>query len=387
MIFTIHAWQIAGYVKLKRRFARKLDKMILSKFSSINKFSKICGINRKSIEGICQRNLKGHHGFTKTYRLFKITDFLKISRKHLEKQIEFYMDSKTGAYNRIYHNPFPFKITPLVIRLVAHLIGDGSVGNGNFRYSQQNVDYIQKLSEILTNPVKNLKKSKILNKDGTFKEFQFNIPSFVIKSVSSSLNINVVNIKNHIFLEKCLNLQKDYKIQVLCAIFVDEGSVEGKTIRMSDKKVVQKICDLIDSLGYKRGEMTSFSNILYYNDIPYIAKTYNVQFWAIGLKKFLVDIKNSIKKYGPFAGLWNKQSNLKNKVKSHDFEYIENIDKFRVLKENIKKELRRKKILKLRDVIKNSKRKRESVEYLFKSLVEEGAAINIGRGIYLYDKK
>jgi len=164
MNFNLHAWQIEGYVKLTPNFAKKLNKIIKLKFKSINNFSKICKVNRKSIENICQRRDRRHKGFTKISRLFYITDFLNLDKKYVEKNIELYMDSKTGAYNRVYYNPFPFKINPLVIRLASHLIGDGSIGNGHFRYSQQNVNYISKLSEDITEPIKHLKKNKNFKK-------------------------------------------------------------------------------------------------------------------------------------------------------------------------------------------------------------------------------
>jgi len=292
------------------------------------------------------------------------------------------MDSKTGAYNRVYHNPFPFKINPLVIRLASHLIGDGSIGNGHFRYSQQNVNSISKLSENITKPIKHLKKNKSFNKDGSFKEYQFHIPTFVVKLVCHALSINRSDIKSSIFLEKCLQLPRDYRIQVLCGIFVDEGSVKGRTIRMIDKKIVENICYLIDSLGYRRSEMSGNTQKLYYNGLPYFVKTFKAQLFVIGLLKFAEDIEMSIRKYGILAGLWTKQRSLEMELKKHDINYVSNIEEFQKLREAVIKEFKKKQIIKSKNIIKKSKRNRHSIEYLFKTLSKEVIAKRISRGTY-----
>jgi len=385
-MFIIHAWEIDGFVKVSSGFTEYIYELIISKFVSVNKFSKICGINRKAIEGVCQRN-KNHKGFIKTFRLFRLTDYLKINRKYVEKQIEFYADSKTGGYNRIYKINFPLIVTPLVFRLVAHVIGDGTISSGSLRYSQQSTKYIRRLSENIVKPINRLPKSTVFNKDKSFKEEQFTIPMFLGKCVFSILKINKNQIKSKQFIEKCLKLPKDFRVQILAAIIVDEGSIEGKTIRMKDKKIMDAICKLIDSLEYKRGKLTSTSRILTYKEKFYEAKLYTIQLWAEGLRDFLNDINSCIRRYGHSASLWNKQKAIKNKVNDHDYEYIKNFNKFQQLREQVIDILKTRKIITLKDMIEKFNINRDRMEYLFKTLVKQKMAIRIARGVYSYERK
>jgi len=383
MLFTIHAYNIDGFVKLNHKFARRLNKIIDGKFNSINNFSKVCRVNRKAIEGLCQRN-KGHMGFIKTTRLFVISDFLRLDKRLVEKQISLYKDSKLGAYNRIYRIKFPYAFAPLVIRPIAHMIGDGSIYKDHLRYSQQNVKYIKKLSENITNPVARLKLTRSFNKDGSFKEETFHVPMFLAKCACHILNINRNQFSPSSFLKRCLNLPKEYRVQVLAAIFVDEGCIKTNLIGMKNKEIMMDVCKLIDSLCYKRGALKHEKLLQTYKGKIYILDFYTVRLSIVGLCSFIKDINESVGKYGIMAGLFNKQKDSEKRISLHE-QYVTKHNEIEALTKRVIT------FLKNRDMVDYSEIITEfglnmNIRYILNKLVRNGTAFRESRGVYSYAK-
>src|SRR4030067_2422567 len=127
----VHVWEISGFVKLNRKIPLCLEKTIKQQFGSFRRFSKDCKVYRRTISRACQRE---GGGFIKMSSLFKFTDYLGLKRGRVEKHIEFFRDSRVGAYGRTYELNFPFIITPKAIRLVYHIVGDVSVFKDSLRF-------------------------------------------------------------------------------------------------------------------------------------------------------------------------------------------------------------------------------------------------------------
>jgi len=378
----VHAWEINGFVKLSNNNANFLEKIIKRKYSSFSKFSNDCKVDRRTICRACQRE---GSGFIKISSLFKFTNFLKLRRNSIEKHIEFYKDSRVGAYGRTYRLDFPFMITPKVIRLVSHIVGDGSVYKDCIKYSQNDASYIKKLSEDVVKPLSELKIG-IRYKNGLFKEQVFDIPMVVAKCVSKFLNISLKDFKNSIFIEKCLKLPKDFKVQVLAALTVDEGHVPKKKISMSDKGIVEKLCDIVDSLGYGRTNIRFERYPHKYKDKVYFPEMYSFILLGDGIRDFSKDLKKIVSRYGASLDLWNKQNELENAVKSHNYIFLEKHKKAKDLAIRIASLARNEKVIRRHTIIKQFNANPDSIDFILKTLVNKNKISRIDHGVYSYVK-
>ena len=376
----VHAWEINGFVKLSKNNANSLEKIIKRKYSSFSKFSNDCKVDRRTICRGCQRE---GSGFIKISNLFKFTDFLKLRSNSVEKHIEFYKDSKAGAYGRTYRLDFPFMITPKVIRLVSHIVGDGSVYKDCIRYSQNDASYIKKLSEDVVKPLTELKIG-IRYKNGVFKEQVLDIPMVVTKCVSKCLNISLKDFKNSIFLEKCLKMPKDFRVQVLAAFMVDEGHVPKKKISMSNKGIMEKLCDIVDSLGYERANMRFERYPQKYKDKIYFPEMYSFVLLGNGIRDFSNDLKKTVKRYGALLNLWNKQNELENTIKFHNYLFLEKHKKTKDSRIKIISLVKSGKEVRRYNIIKQFNANPDNTDYILKTLVNKHEISRIGHGTYSY---
>ncbi|HLC58578.1 MAG TPA: hypothetical protein VJI68_01840 [Candidatus Nanoarchaeia archaeon] len=326
---VISAWDVNIYVNLDSAITAKIRKLIFINYRSFNLAQQKIGISRKTLSSICQGN------FTNVANIFKIKNFFALNNNYVERHIEYFRDSKTGAYNRTYLNIFPVKISPIMIRIVTHLIGDGSVYPGRLWYGQKSeLKYFNSLIHSLLKPIKKLNINSYYKQginNNLLKFHEMNLPMIFGKLVINFLDINLLDLKKHVYIEKLLLLPKLYRVQALAALYVDEGSISTKTIRMKDKEIVESIGKLMDTLNYPRSEVTkSFDDC------------YGISMHSEGFIKFYDDINYCIKKYKNNAlGLWHKNKFAKAKVDSIDIS---------LLKSKKESELLRVKIL---DILKN----------------------------------
>ena len=170
---VLHVWEVNGYVRLSDPLAQKLKAMVKSE-SSYKEFARQIGISPHTIRLIDKK-------YTKISLLFRIINALELSPYMVEAKIASYIGSTNNELTRYTPSPFPMKITPLHIRLVSHIIGDGTIGRAA-EWCQKDVSPLAQLQELLTGkrfpirPVGNGGQSIVISK-------------FIIKVVFAYINL------------------------------------------------------------------------------------------------------------------------------------------------------------------------------------------------------
>ncbi len=248
-----------------------------------------------------------NNSYTRIDILIKLIDICKIPRHSAEKHISEWIPN-SGNISKQFLVKFPLKINPLHFRMVAHIIGDGTISTRSgykfFIWCQKGTENMEQLQKLLLGA--NFTKQK---------DDKITIPSTVVQFVSHSLGIPFKEFNKRVFLKSCLPLPREYQIQVLSAIIEDEGSLDKNRliIRMSDRYIMENICYLIDRLNYDRTQLRMYvdknkfsTTIMYRTDI-------NIR----GIKKLSNDLQIMKQKYGYLAGLWTKDKKLQHLSKSH----------------------------------------------------------------------
>lgn len=378
---TVHALDVNIYVKLDANLRQKIHRWVIEKYLSFNNFEKYAHLTRKPVSAIC----KG--GFANISRVIKLTDFLGFERNYVEKHIESFRDSKTGAYNRTYKNIFPIKIIPSIIRIVAHSIGDGSIDENGMQYGQKSgVQSMNSLILSLIEPNGELRMNTYYrNRWGKPEIFHdIKIPMIFAKAVASCFKIKIKEIKSDVFLDKLLNLPKEFRIQALVALYVDEGAISTKTIRMTDKNIIEAIARIMDSLGYKRGKVTYHRWKGMCFDKYHETDLYEVFLWSEGFLNFYKDVKDCIHKYNnKYLGLWHKDKEFEDKIKSIDTSVIKYKKEAKYLRDGIIDILTTKRIIILGELAKELGINEDKMYYLLKSLRVDNKVKRISYGKYV----
>lgn len=238
--------------------------------------------------------LRNEAVFMRIYHLFRLTDSIDIPKSEVEKHIDSFKDYVNGT---IFNANFPIKFTPLLLRVIAHMVGDGSTSSNMLRWIQLDVSPLQNLiKQILGVDIKESCK------------YQLTIPAFLGKIICTALNINSKDIKSPLFIEKVTKLPRPFKIQLLLAIIDDEGTIEENSIniRMADKKLLSSIRELTESLNLdvsKIGE--SINNGSFGNKK---SKIFRFRIRADGLNRLMPEV-NTLSNFG-LPGLIVKHSAL-----------------------------------------------------------------------------
>lgn len=377
---AVHAWDVNVYVKLDESLREKIHRLIIAKYTSFNNFEKYANLTRKPVSAIC----KG--GFANITRIVKLTDFLGLKRNYVEEHIKSFRDSKTGAYNRTYKNIFPIKINPSIVRIVAHTIGDGSIDENGMQYGQKSgVKDMNSLILSLIEPNGELKMNTYYrNRRGKPEIFQdIKIPMIFAKAVASCFKIKIKEIKSDVFLDKLLNLSKEFRVQALAALYVDEGAISTKSIRMTNKRVVEAIARIMDSLGYKRSKVTYHRWKGMCFDKYHETDFYEVFLWSEGFLNFYKDVKEYINKYNnKYLGLWHKDKQFEDKAKSIDTLEIKYKKEAKYLRDKIIDTLTTRKIVILGELTKELNINEDRMYYLLKSLRINNKVKRISYGKY-----
>ena len=291
----IHFWDIPGYININFETKKMILEKILQKYS-ISAFAKKLNISNVGVSYF----LKNKNSFMKIKNLLNLIKCLKISKIDIEKNIIAYRD--TSSKDPFFLN-FPYYLSPLHMRVVGVLVGDGNVHKTNHM-----MRWIQKDPV----PLKNLMKI-ILGDDVVFNihDTQIVIPAFFGKILCHSLSLNLSFLASEKLIEKSLNLDKDYSLVLLIAIIEDEGNIDAKNcgginIRMASKEIIYAIEKLCDYLGYKTSQI-----IFYKNNGTFSTNNkklmYKIQILSDGIKKLGYDLIKLKKKYGKEIGLWKKE--------------------------------------------------------------------------------
>lgn len=371
----VHAWEINGYVKINNSFGEELKQKILSEYNSFTNLAKKLSFTRKRLPAICNGE------FTNTNKLFELTDFLGFEKSYAEKQIELYRDSKAGAYNRTYKNMFSLYVSPAIIRIVSHLIGDGSIYEDCATYSQVNVGFMVNLINKIIGYDCELNVIQRIVRNHPFQTIS--VPMIFIKIVCALFNIPYKEIASPVFLEKALRLPREHRVQILAALYVDEGNFGNKSIRMRDKKIVEAIARLMDSLGYERGEVMEKELIKDCFGKKYKVNMYHLQLYANGIKKFSEDIGCMVQRYdNKCLNLWQKQKSMELKVESHNYKKVEERKRAIKLRKKLLEILQERNVILFGEVMKELGMNRHQLYYLLKTLRLQNKVRRVSYGTY-----
>ena len=287
-------------VQVKLDYANQLRALVRTKFGSYKDASKFSTINHVSISKIERR-------CTRIYNWIKIFELLNLDLNEIEEHIIKVADKK------IYDINFPYKVSPLLIRLAAHIIGDGGFYNNSGRWIQKDVE-----------PIVNLQK-QILGISGNKSRNENNVEqvaimSFYTKLVCAALKIERNQLRSTDFIKSCMKLPREYQVQVVAAIIEDESRIEAKSgsiqIAMKNFEIVNSFAELMDNLDYDRSNVLKIKNKSFNSDEE--SYLFSVHLRVLGAHKFYNDLKLAMDKYGKLAGLWKKQKQLEDLILFND---------------------------------------------------------------------
>ncbi|MBU1245645.1 MAG: hypothetical protein ABIJ20_04685 [Nanoarchaeota archaeon] len=146
----------------------------------------------------------------------------------------------------------------------------------------------------------------------------YGIPIILGDIVAKSLMLKRSELKSSLFVKKVNDLPKEYKIQLLAAFIVDEGSISKSSIKVCNTNllILKSLRKIMLSLGYNCSKVKNYGDhvggeiFIKYRKARINYQIYNLYMHADGLLKFKKDLDIMIKKYGNIAGLWQKQDIL-----------------------------------------------------------------------------
>jgi len=297
--FKVHYWNISGYIKIDLRTKIFILDKILEN-SSINMFSK-----KLSISGVGLTHfLKNEDSFIRINNLLEIISKLRISKLDIEKNIVAYKDTSN---KRAFSIKFPYFLSPLDVRIVGVLIGDGNINKttGLMRWVQKDPTPLKKLIEFRLGE----------NIDFCVKDTQIVIPSFFGKVVSYSLDLELNFLASELFIKRIMEFPKDYGLALLITLIEDEGNIDPKNyggilIRMSSKEIILSIKKLCDHLDYETSQIVSYKNNGTFRNKNEEKLMYKINILSNGIRNLGDDLLRLKKKYGKEIGFWKKDNNF-----------------------------------------------------------------------------
>jgi len=316
----INIWDFPSnfYIRLNKKFKKRLFSAFLSKFRSKNEA--IHHINHHSSDyGFETRftasNLidweKGRavHGSRKEMwiALWVCLEMCKISEIPLDSLQKNTINYKDGERGKPICNPkLPIIVSPEFDSIVLHLLGDGCFGG-----YEKCASYKQKDPDGRRNMY--LKLQRVfggfeLNKKEYDESWKILIPSSLVKVIKKYYDIkeNARGLTTRIP-QAIMKKDKDHKLASLITFIVDEGHI-GDSIEMysSNKELLEDMEKILDDLGYRHSEVKLKSRKGY--------KKHKYDHFRLRIslsyaRKLLDDIKKLNKKY-PTCYLVHKQRYL-----------------------------------------------------------------------------
>ena len=368
--FKINFNKINGFVNLDKKFKDEIRKKILL-YSPVYKFAEKVGITSVHLGYF----LNNRDSLISIKYLIKILKALKISFRGAEKQIISYRDANGKI---IYKIKFPYYFTPVDMRIIGVLIGDGNIHSNNkmLRWIQNDISPLKKLlfSKMNYNKI-NKKESK-----------QFVIPAFFRKISCYFLNLKPSELGSHKLIQKSLDLPREYKLALLLAIIEDESNIDprnysGINIRMSDKDIINSLKELCNFLDYKTSKIIKYDN----KDNTYGKNVmYRLNILSDGISKLGYNILDFEKKFGKNVSLWKKREDFfKRWYTCVGKRSKKNKDGQKIHKELINL-FKRDKDLSLDEIAKKLKIKRVRLVDLLKRMCKRKEIYRIKRGLYKY---
>lgn len=287
----VHAWEIndiESIVVMDKTFMKNLKHKAIS--VGYSKVAKKIGITKDGLRHIFYKSS------TRLTTMLKIAEELDIELEVLERNIV-----KFGSRKRKYNIRFPLELTPLHLRVVSHLIGDGTYSSSQWNQLEDYESYmLDLLSQIGCNTIKPCHYSR----SGRVKSYtNIHIPKFLVNVWEKKTNSRIVS---RDFIKFITTLPREYGVQLIIALIVDEGHIpeiaSNIWLGMRDYGVCKAAYELCLSLGYE----VSF-NKYRSESKPF----YRVSFSANAISQLEKDIKCLEDMYGKVTGLWHKSVNFK----------------------------------------------------------------------------
>lgn len=295
----VHVWEIKGFVNINKKFKDFIKNQLLLKYGSYQKTSLVIG----KITGVSiSYFLRNEDSFMKLSNLFKLTNVLNIPNNVVEKNIVEYRDHNSQQPICI---KFPYKINPLILRIIAHIPGDGNIRkDGMARWTQNDTKCMQILIKKLGFPIKQTKSKSVC------------IPRFLVKINCLALGLQPEELNSSKLIKKVIELPRHYKIQTILALIEDEATIDVKNygiinIRLANKDLITSYTKLCDSLGYKRSNIIKKSNTGFGKG----SIIYQFGILAEGIRKLNIDYNAIVNKYSKLGGLWKKDNAFRKRCK------------------------------------------------------------------------
>jgi len=295
----IHAWELKGIIHTTIEFKLEIRRRVLEKFKSFQNAARNIG----NITGVSiSFFLRNEKVFMKTHKLYRITDNIGLPREEVERHIDLFKDFTNGP---VFHIKFPVRFTPLMLRVISHVTGDGCASSNMLRWTQQDTTPLQKLIK------------SILGVEVNSNKGQLTIPALIGKVTCAALILDRTDFKLPIFVEKIMELSKPFKLQFLLAIIDDEGTIDWKNyggidIRMSDKRLVEQIRNLCLSLGLKVSTLKEIENNGSFSTEN--SKLFRFKILAEGIRILSNDIQEIINNIGEIGSFWIKKDAFEKRV-------------------------------------------------------------------------
>ena len=265
----IHIWDFPPtltFVRLKKEFRisffKKLKEIVGSReglLEYFNKSSKKYGINRRYNSGhlsywkigkkIDREKIKNINIplwlLIEASKIISKNKNKKVLRK-IEKNIEYY--TGTGKSHPIFNPKLPLYLTPEMISVIFHFVGDGHIGRKKVASS-----YRQMKKEGLNNFLR-----KLQNIFGEFnypkKEFnngRLNIPKIITEFYKHYFKLPNTNTFEAYIPDNIKKFKKEFLLAGLISFIVDEGHVgEVITIYGKNKRLMEDIREIGIKCGY-----------------------------------------------------------------------------------------------------------------------------------------
>jgi len=285
---VVHAWEIHGFVNASGQTKEMVKHLIQKNFGSRRKAFQALRLR----EGAAYKFLGKSKSFTVLDKFFALTDGLGIPREKAETYMEKFRDRKRRR--RSYCVNFPFTYSPLVLRSVAHIPGDGYVSkNGYTRWIQREPKFMVMLLR------------KLLTTTQRPSGSQVTIPRFLVNVNCLKLRITPNQLKSPKFIDAVMELPRQYRAQTLFALIVDEGNIDAKgniSIRIKKKDLIEAYAKLCDSLGYDRSHVIKIQN----NGTFGRSYLWKFRIRAQGIRRLYKDYRDALAMFGKVGGLWGK---------------------------------------------------------------------------------
>ncbi|MBN2420996.1 hypothetical protein JXB27_01825 [Candidatus Woesearchaeota archaeon] len=261
----IHIWEFPPaktFICLEETFRINLFNKLFNVFGTQQRLIKF--INQKSIKYGIKRNYgTGHiYGWIKGKKfdrgkikninipLWMLIEFSKLkgvaSLNKIESKIEAY--GCGGKCNQITEPKLPIILTPELVSVIFHLMGDGHIGKTGVcsSYRQMNKTGLMQFYTKLTNNFGNFKYSKAEFRDG-----RLNIPKTITNFYETYFELSDTDTFKAYLPKNIKSLSRDFLIAGLCAFIVDEGNIcDVITIYSKNRKLIEDVREIGIKCGY-----------------------------------------------------------------------------------------------------------------------------------------